>query len=80
MSQLLVALTEDQIAVILAALQLARKDDFMGGPTLGELADIDAVMAALNTQARTWQPVNPISMANDEYADAEIKLCYRRAK
>jgi len=26
-----------------------------------------------------WQPVNPVSMANDEYADAEIKLCYRRS-
>ena len=25
-----------------------------------------------------WQPVNPISMVNDEYADAEIMLCYRR--
>lgn len=29
---------------------------------------------------QAWQPVDPIGMANDEYADAEIKLCYRRVK
>ena len=27
-----------------------------------------------------WQPVNPVSMVNDEYNDAEIKLCYQRKR
>lgn len=43
---------------------------------------IDQLRAQLEAQLAAasggWEPVNPISMANDEYADAEIKLCYRR--
>jgi hypothetical protein len=27
--------------------------------------------------APRWEPVNPIGMVNDEYADCDIKLCYR---
>lgn len=43
------------------------------------LATSQEMLALLRqNSAEQWQPVDPIKMANDEYADAEIKLCYRR--
>lgn len=46
-------------------------------------ARADAAIEWANEQLQEgqgWEPVNPVSMANDEYADAEIMLCYRRTR
>lgn len=56
---MLVELSQEQIDGIQAALMLVRKDDFMGGPTLGELVNLDAIAAALEAAQteRVWQPI-----------------------
>jgi hypothetical protein len=44
----LINLSEETIVAARAALLLAAKDEYMGGPTLGELADIKAALKELS--------------------------------
>lgn len=39
-----------------------------------------AELTAQLAERSEWEPVNPVSIVNDEYGDAEIKLCYRRVQ